>query len=130
MSDACEHENCNDCEHDCSTCKSAGTCDHKAPEKLEPNSNSNIKHVVGVVSGKGGVGKSLVCSLLASKLKKDGHEVGILDADITGPSIPKLFGINEQLSATEDAMIPAVSKDGIKVVSANLLLDDQDSPVA
>lgn len=130
MTKECENENCESCEHDCSSCGHAGTCDHKAPEKLEPNKNSNIKHVVGVVSGKGGVGKSLVCSLLAKKLNSDGLKIGILDADVTGPSIPKIFGVSSQLTATEDAMNPAESSDGIKMVSANLLLDDPDAPVA
>lgn len=130
MSENCEHENCESCEHDCSTCGKAGTCDHKMPEKLEPNANSNIKHVIGIVSGKGGVGKSLVCALLASKLNKDGLKVGILDADVTGPSVPKEFGVSGSLTATEEAMNPAVSADGIKMISANLLLDDPDSPVA
>lgn len=130
MSDTCENENCETCEHDCSNCSSAGSCEHKMPEKLKPNNNSSIKHVVGVVSGKGGVGKSLVCSMLATKLHKAGYKVGILDADVTGPSIPKLFGVSGQLSATEEAMNPAVDKNGIKLISANLLLDNPDSPVA
>lgn len=130
MSDKCDHENCESCEHDCSTCGKAGNCEHQMPEKLSPNNNSNIKHVVGVVSGKGGVGKSLVCSLLATKLNKSGLKVGILDADVTGPSVPKVFGVSGDLSATEEAMNPAVSKDGIKMISANLLLEDPDSPVA
>ncbi len=130
MSDECEKENCGSCNHDCSSCESSDSCGHKPPEKLVPNQNSNIKHVIGVVSGKGGVGKSLVCSLLASKLKKAGHNVGILDADVTGPSVPKLFGVGGQITATEDAMNPAVEKNGIKLISANLILDNPDSPVA
>lgn len=130
MSDKCEHENCESCEHDCSTCGKAGSCEHQMPEKLTPNKDSNIKHVVGVVSGKGGVGKSLVSALLATKLNKDGLKVGVLDADITGPSVPKVFGVSGGLTATEEAMDPATSKEGIKLISANLLLDDPDSPVA
>lgn len=130
MTDKCDHDNCQDCTHDCSTCGKAGTCDHQMPEKLNPNSNSNIKHVVGVVSGKGGVGKSLVCALLATKLNKSGLRIGVLDADVTGPSVPKVFGVTGSLTATEEAMNPAVSKEGIKLISANLLLDDPDSPVA
>lgn len=131
MSDKCEnHENCEDCTHDCSTCGKAGSCDHKAPEKLKPNNNSKIKHVIGVVSGKGGVGKSLVCALLATKLNKQGKKVGILDADVTGPSVPKIFGVEGMLTATEEAMNPKVSNDGVKMVSANLILENPESPVA
>lgn len=130
MSENCENENCQDCTHDCSSCGHADGCDHKMPEKLTPNAASNIKHVVGVVSGKGGVGKSLVCALLAAKLNDAGLKVGILDADVTGPSIPKVFGVSESLTATEDAMNPATASCGIKMISANLLLDDPDAPVA
>lgn len=130
MSDKCEEHNCEDCEHDCSSCGKSGSCDHKMPEKLKPNANSNIKHVVGVVSGKGGVGKSLVCALLASRLNKDGVRVGILDADVTGPSIPKVFGVGGNLTATEEAMNPAQTESGIEMISANLLLENADSPVA
>lgn len=126
----CENENCENCEHDCSSCEKSGSCNHKAPEKLKANSKSNIKHVIGVVSGKGGVGKSLVCALLASKLNKDGYKVGILDADVTGPSVPKVFGITGQLDATDEAMIPSTSASGIKIVSANLILESPDSPIA
>lgn len=129
MSENCNN-NCNDCEHDCSNCEKSGDCKHKSIEKLKPNNNSNIKKIIGVVSGKGGVGKSLVCSLLANKLNKSGLKVGIIDADVTGPSIPKVFGVAGQLSATEQAMNPAISKCGIKMISANLLLDNPDSPVA
>ena len=131
MSEYCNHDhNCDNCEHDCSNCEKSGHCDHKMPEKLVPNTNSNIKHVIGIVSGKGGVGKSLVCSMLASKLNKAGYKTGILDADVTGPCIPKVFGINQQLTATEEAMNPAQTKTGIKMISANLLLENPDSPVA
>ncbi|MDO5328838.1 MAG: P-loop NTPase [Coriobacteriia bacterium] len=120
-------ENCN---HECSNCEHANNCESAEPIKLEPNENSKIARVIGVVSGKGGVGKSLVCGLLATKLQKKGKSVGILDADITGPSVPKMFGITEQLTATEGAMNPAVSKSGIKMVSANLILDNPSNPVA
>lgn len=130
MNEKCTDGDCQDCTHDCSSCSKAGGCDHKKPDKLTPNKNSNIKHVFGVVSGKGGVGKSLVCSLLAHKLNTKKLSVGILDADVTGPSIPKIFGVNDALSATEDALIPAVSSNNIKLVSANLLLENPDSPVA
>lgn len=98
-------------------------------EKLQTNSQSSIKKVIAVLSGKGGVGKSFVSSLLASSLKKQGYRVGILDADITGPSIPKSFGLKENATSDGTNMIPQVSKGGIKVMSVNLILDDPATPV-
>lgn len=95
----------------------------------EMNSYSSICHVVGVVSGKGGVGKSLVTSSLAVLLAKQGYKVGILDADITGPSIPKMFGIKEKAVGSEDGIFPAVTEAGIKIMSVNLLLENEDDPV-
>ena len=94
------------------------------------NSRSNIKHVIGVVSGKGGVGKSLVTSLLASEMQKRGKNVGILDADVTGPSIPKTFGITNPLTADADGILPGQTQSGIKVMSTNLMLPKDDIPVA
>ncbi len=111
---------------------SAG-CGHAsapAPTTLEPNSVSSIKHVIGVVSGKGGVGKSLVTSLLACEMHRRGYAVGILDADVTGPSIPKAFGIHNPLAADENGILPAQSTSGIKTISTNLLLPEEDMPVA
>jgi Mrp family chromosome partitioning ATPase len=97
---------------------------------LKPmNKYSNIKKVIGVVSGKGGVGKSLVTSLLASKCAKAGLKVGILDADITGPSIPKSFGITTRAMQDEECLLPTVADGGIKIMSINLLLEDVNSPV-
>ena len=90
---------------------------------------SNIKNVIGVVSGKGGVGKSFVTSSLAVSMAKAGYKVGILDADITGPSIPKMFGAHEQVFGDERGMIPYETEDGIKIISINLLMDDEESPV-
>ena len=100
------------------------------PTVLSPNSNSHIHHVIGVVSGKGGVGKSLVTSLLASAQQKRGKKVAILDADVTGPSIPKAFDVNNPLTADADGIIPAQSQSGIKIVSTNLMLPADDMPVA
>ncbi|MBR5635700.1 MAG: Mrp/NBP35 family ATP-binding protein [Pseudobutyrivibrio sp.] len=95
-----------------------------------PNAHSNIKHVIGVVSGKGGVGKSLVTSSLAGVMARAGYKVGILDADITGPSIPKMFGVHGPAAANaEGEMLPEVAEDGTKVMSVNLILDDEESPV-
>lgn len=99
------------------------------PTILEPNSVSKIKHVIGVVSGKGGVGKSLVTSLLASEANKRGFKVGILDADVTGPSIPKAFGITNPLTADETGVFPAQTQSGIKLISTNLMLPQEDMPV-
>mgnify|MGYP003327258230 CR=1 FL=1 len=98
-----------ECNHDCEHCASSQGCGDKI-EKAKLNNKSSIKHVVGVLSGKGGVGKSYVTSLLAVSLAKQGFKVGILDADITGPSIPKAFGINEQAYGEENLIYPAKSK--------------------
>ena len=99
-------------------------------EKLPTNSRSTIKKVIAVVSGKGGVGKSLVCSLLASELAKQGKKVAILDADVTGPSIPKAFGLTARPVADADGIIPIETESGIKTISVNLLLPEGDTPVA
>ena len=124
-----------------SSCSSAGSCSksscegcssNKGPQSfiVEQNKYSNIKHVIGVVSGKGGVGKSFVTSSLAVNMAKQGYKVGILDADITGPSIPKMFGAHEQVVGDENGnMIPFETPEGIKLISVNLLMDDEDAPV-
>ena len=121
-----------ECTHECGSCGVAGCGDRTAqgPSKLATNEHSNVKHVVGVVSGKGGVGKSLVTSLLASQMRKRGRSVGILDADVTGPSIPKAFGIAGPLAADRDGVVPASTESGIEVVSTNLMLPKDDVPVA
>lgn len=118
-----------ECSHDCSSCSS--NCSERKPESLlKPmNAHSNIKKVIGIVSGKGGVGKSLVSCMLASKCNKAGLKVGILDADITGPSVPKSFGINEMAKSNGEELIPTVTDSGIKMMSINLLLEDVNSPV-
>ncbi|MBQ4300662.1 MAG: Mrp/NBP35 family ATP-binding protein, partial [Lachnospiraceae bacterium] len=95
----------------------------------EANPNSHIKHVIGIVSGKGGVGKSFVTSSLASMMRKAGYKVGILDADITGPSIPKMFGVHGPAVADENGSFPVEAEDGTKIMSINLLLDDEEAPV-
>ncbi len=122
-----------ECSHECSSCGVSGCGDRTAeagPSTLETNKRSNIKHVVGVVSGKGGVGKSLVTSLLASEMNKRGHKVAILDADVTGPSIPKSFGVDARLTADADGINPAKSESGIELMSVNLMLPEGDMPVA
>ncbi len=115
------------CTGDCSSCASA----KKEPQSLlEPkNEYSNIKHVIGVMSGKGGVGKSLVTGGLAATLAKQGYKVGILDADITGPSIPKMFGIKSRAMQNELGILPAETDNGIKIMSINMLLEDSEAPV-
>lgn len=118
----------NACTHDCSTC--AQNCASKQESPLAAaNKASHIKKVIGVVSGKGGVGKSLVTSMLAVLFARHGYKVGILDADITGPSIPKIFGLKTGVTGCEDGILPAETKTGIKVMSINLLLDDERTPV-
>ena len=93
------------------------------------NEHSNIKRVIGVVSGKGGVGKSLVSCLLAAKCQKAGLKVGILDADVTGPSVPKSFGITSRAMQDNTGLLPTVTKTGVKMMSVNLLLEDVNAPV-
>ena len=115
------------CTHDCSTCKA--DCASRAPEKEQCNAYSNVKKVIGIASGKGGVGKSLVTSLLAAETAKRGRSTAILDADVTGPSIPKAFGLHGLCDGDEHGILPHVSRSGVKVVSVNLLLRDEKSPV-
>lgn len=98
-------------------------------EKPELNSHSKIKHVIAVMSGKGGVGKSSVSALLAVSLRHMGFKVGIMDADITGPSIPKMLGVKSELISDNEEIFPPESKTGIKVVSVNLILENEDDPV-
>ena len=117
------------CTHDCSSC--SATCASRKKESMlkAPHKASSVKKVIGVVSGKGGVGKSLTTSLLASFAQKQGLSVGIMDADITGPSIPKMFGVTERLTGDENGIIPVLSPTGIQMVSMNLLLDEETMPV-
>lgn len=121
-------------------CSGAATCSRESCEGCSSNQNpqsmqeamnaySDIRHVVGVVSGKGGVGKSFVTSMLAVRMAKAGYKVGILDADITGPSIPKMFGAHGQIVGDEKGMYPHETPEGIKIISINLLMDDEEAPV-
>lgn len=100
-----------------------------APEKLAINNFSSAKNVIAIMSGKGGVGKSSVTSLLAGGFRKKGYEVGVLDADITGPSLPKMFGVKGPIEGTPFGMHPLESSTGIKVMSINLLMEQEDEPV-
>lgn len=117
-----------ECSHDCSNCSE--NCESREPQKVSGNKNSNIKRTIAVVSGKGGVGKSLVTSLLACAAAKKGFKTAVLDADVTGPSIPKAFGAEQRIYADEENFfIPAQTSRGIKVMSVNLLLQDESDPV-
>jgi len=115
-----------ECTHDCSSCSE--NCESRI-EFEKPHELSRIKKVIGIVSGKGGVGKSLVTTLLSLGVVKSGKTAAILDADITGPSIPKAFGIKGVLDADDTGLYPAVSNLGIKIVSTNLLLENENDPV-
>ncbi|MBQ3817362.1 MAG: Mrp/NBP35 family ATP-binding protein [Clostridia bacterium] len=116
------------CSGNCSEC--ASKCSNEKTSLIEPTSEyNNIKRVIGIVSGKGGVGKSLVSSMLSVLFCRKGYNVGLLDADITGPSIPKTFGINSRAMQNEIGILPAVTKGGIEVMSVNLMLPENDSPV-
>ncbi|MBQ7830523.1 MAG: Mrp/NBP35 family ATP-binding protein [Clostridia bacterium] len=119
------------CTHNCSTC--SANCSSRKKEKesflKEPHKKSSIKKVIGIVSGKGGVGKSLTTSLLASFAQKQGLSVGIMDADITGPSIPKMFGVKDRATGDESGINTVLSPSGMQMMSMNLLLDEETSPV-
>lgn len=117
-----------ECTHDCESC--GQDCSERKTSFLEePHRLSHIKKVIGVVSGKGGVGKSSVTSMLAVLTRRDGFKTAILDADITGPSIPKAFGLKEKASGTEEGILPVRTKTGIDVMSINLLLENDTDPV-
>lgn len=116
------------CDHNCSSCKSK-TCAERRIQKAPLHEGSSVKKVIGIVSGKGGVGKSLVTSLLATATNKAGYTTAILDADITGPSIPKVFGISEKAKGNENIIYPEVSKTGVQIMSANLILENDSDPV-
>ena len=119
------------CTHDCSSC--GESCPSRSAQKpdfrAQANAHSRVKKVIGVVSGKGGVGKSLITSMMAVTMRRRGHSAAVLDADITGPSIPKAFGVHGMLGATEEGIIPAASTTGVKLVSLNLMLENETDPV-
>ncbi len=119
------------CTHDCSSCGEACPSRQADPKDFleKPHEMSRIKKVIGVVSGKGGVGKSLVTSMLAVLLNRKGYHTAVLDADITGPSIPKVFGIKERAKAIPAGMLPSRTKTGVDIMSINLLLNDETEPV-
>ncbi len=122
----------------CEDCAAAGSCEAQenggCSEEMESfeeqlNEYSSVKRVIGIISGKGGVGKSFVTASLATALRKQGYEVGVLDADITGPSIPKMFGLHGPAQGTDLGVLPIETENGIKVMSVNLLMEDEEAPV-
>ncbi len=117
-----------ECTHDCSSC-GENCSERKTDFREKPNKHSHVKKVIGIVSGKGGVGKSLVTSLLAVGMQRRGYKTAIMDADVTGPSIPRIFGITEKASAAKDGIYPVKSKFGTSVMSINCLLENDTDPV-
>lgn len=117
------------CTHDCSSCSSSCSSRTKESFQKQPHAQSSVKKVVAVVSGKGGVGKSLTTSLLASYAQKRGQSVGIMDADITGPSIPHMFGVSDRATGSEEGIDTVLSPSGIQLMSMNLLLETETTPV-
>ena len=118
-----------DCTHDCSTCGSDCPSREGGIPKAQLNENSSIKKVIGVVSGKGGVGKSMVTALSALAATRNGYKTGIMDADITGPSIPKMFGVHTKAYGSEFGIMPEVTPTEIKMMSINLLVENETDPV-
>lgn len=115
---------------DCAGCAHADSCQSRPQDFRKPsNPHSRIKHVIAVVSGKGGVGKSMVTGLLARLMREQGFSAGIMDADITGPSIPKMYGIHKQAVGNEEGILPCEALDGTKIMSVNLLLENESDPV-
>lgn len=119
------------CNHQCDSCGSNGNCSTQdlEHEKRVKEHTSGVKNVIAVVGGKGGVGKSLVTSLLAIQTQRLGYHAAILDADITGPSIPKIFGINKPAEAVDNSLLPHITESGVKIMSMNMLLPNATDPV-
>ena len=119
------------CEHNCQSC--GEDCPSRQQEQIsfieQPHPESSVKKVIGVVSGKGGVGKSLVCGMLAVLAQRKGLQAAVLDADITGPSIPKMFGVHEKATGNDSGIFPCKTKTGIDIMSINLLLENEEDPV-
>ncbi len=117
------------CSHDCSSCSSNCSSREKKSLIKKPHEFSDIKKVIAVVSGKGGVGKSMTCALLAAASQNKGKVTAVMDADITGPSIPRMFGVTERASGSENGIIPVVTDGGIQLISMNVLLENEAEPV-
>lgn len=118
-----------DCNHQCSTCSSSDGCQEKETNERAVQNTKGIRNVIGVVGGKGGVGKSLVTSLLAIQMHRLGYSTAVLDADITGPSVPKIFGIHGHAQTEDECLLPYLAEDGTKIMSLNLLLEHETDPV-
>lgn len=118
-----------ECNHQCSSCSSSEGCQEKEQNERAVQNTKGIRRVIGVVGGKGGVGKSLVTSLLAIQTRRLGYETAVLDADITGPSIPKIFGIHDHAQTEDECLLPHLAQDGTKIMSLNLLLENETDPV-
>lgn len=118
-----------ECTHECGSCSES--CSERSPESFREaiNEKSSAKKVIGIVSGKGGVGKSLVTGLMAVLSQRNGYKTAVLDADITGPSVPKMFNLHERAVGDDDGVYPAVTKTGIEVMSLNLLMENETDPV-
>lgn len=132
MAEKNQNTNSENCTHNCSSC--GVNCPSRSAESRESllaptNKLSKVKKVIGVISGKGGVGKSLVTSMMAINMNRRGHTTAILDADITGPSIPKIFAAKADVEGSENGMFPVQSTTGIRIMSVNLLLEDESAPV-
>lgn len=117
------------CTHDCSSCSENCSSRDKKSFIKQPHKDSDIRKVIAVVSGKGGVGKSMTCALLASACQKLGKVTAIMDADITGPSIPRMFGVHDRATGNGDGILPVVTKEGIQIMSMNVLLENEEEPV-
>jgi len=117
-----------ECTHDCSSC-SSNCSERTAPQKDKLNELSSVKKVIGVISGKGGVGKSLVTSMLAVLSQRNGYNTAVLDADVTGPSIGQTFGVHKKVLGNEVGMLPNISKTGIQLMTANFMLKEETDPV-
>ncbi len=117
-----------DCTHDCSSCGEKCASRDKKSLIKKPHAMSEIKKVIAVVSGKGGVGKSMTCSLLAAAAQNSGKVTAVMDADVTGPSIPRMFGVTERASGSDEGIIPVVSDGGVQIMSMNVLLENEAEP--
>lgn len=117
------------CTHDCSSCGADCASREKKDLKRKPHALSDIKKVIAVVSGKGGVGKSMTCALLAAAAQNKGKVTAVMDADITGPSIPRMFGLTEHATGGENGILPVITDGGIQVISMNVLLENEAEPV-
>ncbi len=117
------------CSHDCSSCKENCSSREKKSLIKEPHKMSSVKKVIAVVSGKGGVGKSMTCALLAAAAQNSGKSTAVMDADVTGPSIPRMFGVTERAAGSEEGILPVVTESGIQIMSMNVLLENEAEPV-